>query len=61
MLLRLSLFPTAQVSSTAKKARDELYKAVRHRVKEIRVIGDAFCPRLAYEALCQAFDVPWVV
>ena len=59
--MRLSLFPTAQVNSTANKARDELYKAVRDTVREIDVIADAFCPRLAYEALCQAFDVPWMV
>ncbi len=49
------------VYSTANKACDELYKALKDKVKEIHIIGDAFCPRLAYDAIVQAFDVGIVV
>jgi len=49
------------VYSTANKACDELYKALKDKVKEVHVIGDAFVPRHAYDALCQAFDVAWVL
>jgi len=49
------------VYSTPNKARDELYKALEGKVKEVHVVGDAFCPRLAYDALVQALDVAWVV
>ena len=49
------------VYSTANRACDELYKALKGKVKETHVIGDAFCPRMAYEALCQAFEVAWAV
>jgi hypothetical protein len=49
------------VYSTANKACDELYKTLKDKVKEIHIIGDAFCPRLTYDALVQALDVAILV
>jgi len=45
------------VYSTCNSPEDGLYKSLKGKVKEVFVVGDAWAPRNAMDAIRQAFDV----